>query len=147
MKAMSRCAAGRDTAVRMASENVERIYAAHDAFNRGELETVAEYFQPDAVWIPYLMGLEAREYRGRDELLDMWRALRQNFVDFRIEPQEVIDGGDRVVLMVEAEGSGAGSGAVVRQRWAQVFTMRDGLIARVKPFATKAEAMTAARLP
>ena len=130
----------------MSQENAERVRSAHDAFNRGDLGATVEYFHPDAVWIPYLAGLEARVFRGHAELLSMWRNLRENFAGFRVEPREIIDCGDKVVVVVEAEGTGPESGAEVRQTWAQVITIRDGLIARVEPFPTRAEALEAAGL-
>ena len=128
----------------MTQENIERIRSAHVAFNRGDLDATVEYFHPDAVWIPYLAGLEARVFQGHAELLSMWRNLRENFADFRIEPREIIECGDKVVLVVEAEGTGPQSGAEVRQTWAQVISIRDDLIARVEPFPTRAEALEAA---
>lgn len=128
---------------RARSENVERVQRAHDAFNRGDLEEVLEHFHPDAEWIPYLAGLEARSYRGHAALRDMWRSLRENFRDFRIEPREIIDRGEQLVLVVDAQGSGPHSGAEVKQTWAQVVTIRDGLISRVEPFSSRAEALRA----
>lgn len=130
----------------MSQENVERIQAAHDAFNEGDLDTTVEFFDPEAVWVTYLMELEAREFRGRAALLDMWRGLRNNYEDFRIDPQEIIDGGDRMVVVVEARGIGPASGIAVHQRWAQLIFMRDGLIERVEPFPTRDEALKAAGL-
>jgi ketosteroid isomerase-like protein len=130
----------------MSQDNVERVHAAHDAFNRGDLDAAVEYFHADAVWIPYLAGLEAREYRGHAALLDMWRNLREHLAGFRVDPQEVIDGGDWVVIVVEAQGSGPTSGVAVRQRWAQLMSIRDGLIERVEPFPTREEALKAAGL-
>ena len=125
---------------------MDRVLAAHEAFNRGDLDATVEFFHPEAAWIPYLAGLEGREFRGHAALLDMWRGLRQNYAGFRIDPQEVIDGGDRLVVVVEARTIEPRSGVEVRQKWAQLLSMRDDLIERVEPFPTRDEALEAAGL-
>ncbi len=130
----------------MSQENVERVVAAHAAFNRGDLDATVEFFHPEAVWIPYLAGLEGREFRGHAALLDMWRNLRQNYPGFQIDPQEVIDGGDRLVVVVEARMSEPRSGVEVRQKWAQLISIRDDLIERVEPFPAREAALEAAGL-
>ena len=130
----------------MSQENVERVLAAHEAFNRGDLDATVEFFHPEAVWIPYLAGLEGREFRGHAALLDMWRDLRQNYAGFQIDPQEVIDGGDRMVVVVEARTIEPRSGVEVRQKWAQLMSIRDDLIERVEPFPTREAALEAAGL-
>jgi ketosteroid isomerase-like protein len=78
----------------------------------------------------------------------MWRDLNDNLGEaFRVEALEIIDCGDDVVVaVVEAQGTGTGSGAQVRQRWAQLYSVRDGLVARVKPFPDRDAAVRAAGL-
>jgi ketosteroid isomerase-like protein len=67
---------------------------AFDSFNRRELASAVEAFDPDAEWIPYLAALEEATYRGREQIEAMWRDVLRNFPDFRIELMEVVtDGG------------------------------------------------------
>jgi ketosteroid isomerase-like protein len=129
----------------MSQENVDRVREAFAAFKRGDLETAVSVFHPEAEWYPYLGAREGDLYRGRDSLLKMWSDIKESFGgSFRIEPQEAIDCGEQVVLVVEARGTGSGSGAEVRQSWAQLATMQDGLVLRVEPFSDRDAALEAA---
>jgi len=58
----------------------------------------------------------------------------------------LIDVDDAVITVVEARGVGTSSGAEVHQTWAQMYSIRDGLIFRVEPFADKDAALEAAGL-
>ena len=77
----------------MSQEDVEVARRAFDSFNRRELATAVEAFDPDARWIPYLAALEEDTYRGRDQIEAMWRDVLRTLPDFRIELMEVVRGG------------------------------------------------------
>jgi ketosteroid isomerase-like protein len=101
----------------MSHENVEIERRAFDNFNRRELATAVEAFDPDAEWIPYLAALEEHTYRGRERIEAMWREVLGDFPDFRIELMEVVtDRGDIIVFKVEFQGMGRASGADTPRR-------------------------------
>jgi ketosteroid isomerase-like protein len=131
----------------MSHENVEIARRAFDNFNRRELATAVEAFDPDAEWIPYLAALEEHTYRGREQIEAMWREVLGDFPDFRIELMEVVtDRGDIIVFKVEFQGMGRASGADTRAAVFQVVSFRDEKVARVEGFRDRAEALEAARL-
>jgi ketosteroid isomerase-like protein len=131
----------------MSHENVEIARRAFDNFNRRELTTAVEAFDPDADWIPYLAALEEHTYRGRERIEAMWREVLGDFPDFRIELMEVVtDRGDIIVFKVEFQGMGRASGADTRAAVFQVVSFRDEKVARVEGFRDRAEALEAARL-
>jgi ketosteroid isomerase-like protein len=68
------------------------------------------------------------------------------FEDFRLEPQQVLDLGDRVIGVVRMTGHGAGSGVPVSQVVFQVYTFRAGLVVKQEDFGTLDEALEAAGL-
>jgi ketosteroid isomerase-like protein len=131
----------------MSHENVEIARRAFDNFNRRELTTAVEAFDPDADWIPYLAALEEHTYRGRERIEAMWREVLGDFPDFRIELMEVVtDRGDIIVFKVEFQGMGRASGADTRAAVFQVVSFCDEKVARVEGFRDRAEALEAARL-
>ena len=131
----------------MSQENVEVVKEAFAAFNRGDFETAVSAFDPEAEWIPYLGALEGSVFRGRAAILKMWNDIDDNLGGaFRVQLDELVDCGDQIVGVIEARGIGTGSGVEVRQRWAQLAALREGLIIRVEPFATRAEALEAVGL-
>jgi ketosteroid isomerase-like protein len=131
----------------MSQPNVEIVRRAFDSFNRRELATAEEAFDPDAEWIPYLAALEEAAYRGRNEIAAMWRDVLRDFPDFRIEQMEVVTAReDTVVVEVEFQGMGRASGADVRTTVFQAATFRDGKVTRVEGFRDRAEALEAVAL-
>ena len=65
----------------------------------------------------------------------------------RIEPIEVLDvGGDRYVVVVKYGQRGKRSGVDVGRRLACLYTLRDGLVARLDLFPERDAALAAARL-
>jgi ketosteroid isomerase-like protein len=129
----------------MSHENVEIARRAFDNFNRRELTTAVEAFDPDADWIPYLAALEEHTYRGRERIEAMWREVLGDFPDFRIELMEVVtDRGDIIVFKVEFQGMGRASGADTRAAVFQVVSFRDEKVTRVEGFRDRAEALKAA---
>jgi ketosteroid isomerase-like protein len=100
--------------------------------------------------ILYLGAVEGSIYRGRDAVVKMWSDLDDSFGgSLRVEPSEVIDCGQQVIVVIEARatGSGSGSGAEVHQSWVQLATIRDGLICHVEPYPDRSSALEAAGLP
>jgi ketosteroid isomerase-like protein len=135
----------------MSQENIELVRTLFAAWNRGDLDDlVSRFFHPEAEWHPYLSVLESRGkvYRGHDAILKMFSDLQESFGEsLRVEAIELFDRGEQVVGLIEAQGTGGSSGVEVRQRWAQVATIRQGLILRVEPYPDLDAALEAAGLP
>jgi ketosteroid isomerase-like protein len=68
------------------------------------------------------------------------------FDDLRLDPEEVIDFGDKLVITVRACGHGSGSGAPVDERVFQLLTLRRGLVQKQEDFADRDEALEASGL-
>ncbi len=131
----------------MSQENVEIVRAGFAAFNRGDYEAALAAFHPEVEWVPYLGALQGSIHRGRQALLEMWNDINQNLGGaFQVEAQEFIDCGEKIVVVVEARGTGSSSGAELRQKWAQVASLQDRLVIRVEPFPTREEALEATGL-
>jgi ketosteroid isomerase-like protein len=53
----------------MSDENVEKLRAVYDAFNRGDFDGVLQYLDPDVELHPGVIVPDSREqYRGRQGL-------------------------------------------------------------------------------
>jgi ketosteroid isomerase-like protein len=64
--------------------------------------------------------------------------------DLRVEPLELIDAGDEVLLWIRVTGHGGASGVAVDMEQAQVLTFRDGRITVGREYFDRAEADEAA---
>ncbi len=48
--------------------------------------------------------------------------------EFTLEPERMIEDGDRVIVFEHRRGRGSGSGVEVDQRSASIWNLRDGLV-------------------
>ena len=74
------------------------------------------------------------------------RELREVWGEWRNEPERLIDCDERVVALVRSVGRGQESGVELIERWAQVWTVRDGKIVHLRHFRDTAEALEAVGL-
>jgi len=132
----------------MSQENVEIVEAAQQAWERGGLDSVAEYWADD---IDYQAAEGALDDRGPLHGKEAVRAYAQEwldmFDDFKSEPVELIDaGGDNVIAVIRNSGRAKLSGVETDLTYAAVYTIRDGKIAQGREYMTRAEALEAAGL-
>jgi ketosteroid isomerase-like protein len=91
---------------------------------------------------PDLLGV----HRGHEGYLRVWEAMIEAVDDFKLEPEEVIDFGDRLLAAGRGTGHGSSSGVPVDQPNFQVFTLRRGLVIRQEDFDDRDKALEAAGL-
>jgi ketosteroid isomerase-like protein len=124
-------------------ENVERSYAAYDAFNRRDWPSALAIHAADVEVTP-LAAAVGSSYQGADGLRRYWNDLLTNFPDFTTEVLEVRDLGELTLCAVRFRGHGAGSAAPFEQVVWQLAQWRDGRIAWWRSYVSEAEALSAA---
>jgi ketosteroid isomerase-like protein len=90
--------------------------------------------------------MDASQYRGHEGFrswLEDWSSAWSNF---SMEPEEFIDAGERVVVVLRMRATGRGSGAEVERQDAIVFEIRDGLTVRIDYYNNRAQALKAVGL-
>lgn len=127
----------------MSEENVELIRHAYDRFtSTGEVDRDLLDADIEIEQDPLVPG-QRTSFRGPggfDELLASWY---ESFQPFGVRPERFIDVGDQVVVAVEAFGTGTTSGVELNERWAHVWTLRDGKAVRMRLYRNPAEAFEA----
>ena len=135
----------------MSEENVEVVRRIYEAAARRDSATMFSLYDTDveidvsrthgAVMDPIYAGPEHEGLRAWSrEWHDAWGAVEY-------EVHEFIDAGDEVIAVVTVRGRGRASGADAEfARYAGVWTIRDGKVARVEWFPSRAEALEAAGL-
>lgn len=89
---------------------------------------------------------DAGTYRGHDGFLHWMEHWGRAWETYSLRPQEFIDAGDHVVVIVETAATGSGSGLTVRRQDGMVCELRDGMIVRVDYFSNRRDALRAAGL-
>ena len=131
----------------MSGENVEIVKRAVQALNERDLETLRDLWHPNVEY----HGLgewpdRPRVLRGLEELEPVLTLADDDFDDARSETQELIDAGDRVVIVFEVNVIGKQSRAPVRFTDAAVYTISAGLITRIEICGTREKALEAVGL-
>jgi ketosteroid isomerase-like protein len=140
----------------MSQENVELWRASIEVFLAGTsesdwtawLDEAARLWDPDIEWDT--SGADAPDiggvYRGREAVLGFWREWFAAWETIQFE-YELIDAGDRVVLLLDQRMRGRSTGIEVPLgKYAQIATFRDGLIVHWKIYPSQSEALEAVGL-
>ena len=135
----------------MSQENVEIVTRAIRAWNERDFDAYPALAHPDAEYHglaewPGLPG-EGRTFRGLEGLRSRLTRIDAEFDRFRNEPLELIDAGERVVVVFEMSAIGRQSRVPVRFTDAAVWTIKDGRIASVEICRTRERALEIAGLP
>jgi ketosteroid isomerase-like protein len=126
----------------MSQENVEVVRGVLAAWDQGDREAALAYVDDDVVVDATRRHFNPMTYVGREGLRQMAIDIDEVWADFRMDVLELIDAGDRVVLVVHAVGKGKASGVEIEMPGAQVITIRDGRIVRwVLGFADRRQAL------
>jgi ketosteroid isomerase-like protein len=128
----------------MSSENVALTRSSWDAFIRGDLDAVFEYFAEDIEWdtTTFEGWPEVGVYRGHPGVRKFFEDWVASWERFEAGVDDVVDvGDDRVVVLAWQRGYGPGSHAPVEMEWAQICTLRDGLCVRIEVWSDRGAAL------
>jgi ketosteroid isomerase-like protein len=126
----------------MSEENVEIVRAMTEAFQRGDAEKALSLFSEDVIFEPLVAG----PYHGRAGVVEQMTVWMEEFDDYWFEIEELIDAGDRVVLVWRHGGKGRTSGIQTEDGGATVFTVEGDLISHASVYVDRPKALEAAGL-
>jgi ketosteroid isomerase-like protein len=127
----------------MSEQNTELIRAMLDAFVRGDYEAALDAFDPE-VEGDFTHMPDGQMTHGREELRREIARWQGAWEDLTTEIEGIEAKGENVLLLVYQSGVGKGSGAPMEMRYAQVFSIRDERIVRMKTYLDRAAAFEAA---
>jgi len=126
------------------SANADLVRRGYEAWNRGDVEGVLAFLDPEIEWHGYTHLPESGALTGRDEAREWLDRFLDAWDQLDIDVTEPIESGDQVVALVRFHGRGKGSGVQVEGGAdAHVWTVRDGKIAAVKLYQGTREALEA----
>jgi len=127
----------------MSQENVELIRDGFAAHSRGDLDAMVEIYDPDVVFETLLLGTR----RGKEAIRLLYGENQTTLSGYAVEPVELIDSGDQVVAVAQVTGVGPVSQiAMDGDRFAFLFTIKNGRVVREQAFRNREEALEAAGL-
>ncbi len=130
----------------MSQENVEVVRQLYDANLEGETEAAIELLDPAVRVDMSERVFNPGFYEGHDGYRRLAREIQEVWEDFRVEPLEFIDTGDKVVVSHMVRGRGKGSGVEVELPSTTVYTLREGLVIELHMYREHSQALEAAGL-
>ena len=129
----------------MSRENVELVRTVVEGWARGDFRAGADLFDAEFEWKQRPDAVEPGSHRGASvgpalrELFEVWE-------NYRIEAEELIDAGDRVVVVGRARGTARGSGMELDNSICLVWSVRDGKLAGFETVRDRGAALEAVGL-
>jgi uncharacterized protein len=126
----------------MSEQNVELV---RDALGRfvATGEVFREILDEDVVIEDHDIP-DTRDYRGHAGFIRWMTDWGEPWAEWSLEPQEFIDAGDRVVVVLRMKARGRGSGVEIDREDSLVYDFRDGKVVRLDYFNTREQGLAAA---
>jgi ketosteroid isomerase-like protein len=132
----------------MSEENVEIVREAFEAFVGGDQEKTARLVDPEVEFHGTVGGLQKGQVAHGQSQID--RELEEvdleAWEERRLEPEEFIDAGDDVVVLLHEYRRGRGSGVELEAKTAVVVAVSGGRVARIQGYMDPDAALEAAGL-
>ena len=128
----------------MSGRNIDLLARLQEAFNKGDIASALEAFDPEAEWQQAREDPDAETLHGTEAIRRLWESWRESYPDLRIEGDEIITAGERAFVWVRITGHGAASGIEMAMEEAYVYTFRDGRIVRLEDYFDRQEGLRAA---
>jgi ketosteroid isomerase-like protein len=113
---------------------VRRLYEAH-----GNAEIVRQVLAPDVRWEVVPGFPHSDVYVGLNGVFEFFTRLFGDFEDWHTEPSELFETADRVIAIGTYSARAKATGKSFKARFAHVWTMSNGLIARLQQCADTAQ--------
>ena len=128
----------------MSSSNVELVRSLTDAWNQSGDPGLDAYHE-DAEFDFGAWGFDfSGSFRGRDVIDRMVGEVKETWEEIKVEPGDLIDAGDKVVLSGRFSLRQRGTGLLVRDSGSLVYSLIEGKIARVELYRDHQQALEAA---
>jgi ketosteroid isomerase-like protein len=120
-----------------------------DARERGDLDAVYAAFHPDVDWdvsrMPLVELLAQSVYHRPDGIRDFFREYQAAWESIDFTYERFVEAEEQVVVQVSQRVRGKTSGVEMEMRgYAQLWTVRDGLITRMDMYPVADDAFSAA---
>jgi ketosteroid isomerase-like protein len=124
-------------------DGLDVVRAMYDCFNRGDTDTILELADP-AVSVEDHAVIDGTNYEGRDGVLQFLAFQAEAFAARSVELEELMETGDQIVAVIRLRGEGPLSRVPLEGRFTHVWQIDDGMVRRLRVYATKQEALEVA---
>jgi ketosteroid isomerase-like protein len=129
----------------MSQGNVEIVRASWDAWSRGDMDALFEFYDPAVEWdMTHSFVPDMGVFHGHDGVREFFREWRAFFAEYYAEAEQFVGSEENVLVRVRQGGRGRSSTVAVEMpSYWQVYRLRDGRAVRVEIYRDEAEALSA----
>jgi ketosteroid isomerase-like protein len=125
----------------MKDDDFEVVRRAWAAFSRVDQGGMLRELHPEIVTVPFGAEMEAKAYRGPQEVMRWWRdEILTNWESFQVLPDKFERAGDRLLVTGRWNARGKESGVELDVPASWVVEVRDGKIAYWQTYTDHAQA-------
>lgn len=118
---------------------------AYQALSRGDVEAALELIDPDVEVRDRPEAPDPQTYHGHKGVRTAVQSTFDTFDLVEFEPEQFVEAGDRVVVVIRMRGKGKESGVPVEDRIAHLWTLRDGRAWQLQVYSDPERAIADAR--
>jgi ketosteroid isomerase-like protein len=116
-----------------------------EAINARQPEAIEEFLDEDFEMHSLFAPVEGGTvYRGADGLIKLLASLDATWNDFGMHLDDVVDSGDKSVVLYNVKGSARASGIPLDEEVAMIWTWRGDRIAEARTYISRDEALRSA---
>jgi ketosteroid isomerase-like protein len=121
-------------------DNVERTRRALEYFNRADRDALRGMSARSVEIVPLRAALEGTVYRGEDAIDQFWDAVEESWESIQMEADEIVDCGDRVLIVGRLRGRARDTDVEIDSPMAWVLEIEDGLMTKMRNYVDIAQA-------
>jgi ketosteroid isomerase-like protein len=131
----------------VSQENVKLFHEAVAAYERGGVEATLEYYDPNIEWITSSEAIDDYAYRGHEGVRKLWSLWIEQFDNFRLDAERVVDlADDRILVLGYQRGKIKGSDHELEQPLGVTIEVHEDKITRALVYMSWEEALKAVGL-
>jgi ketosteroid isomerase-like protein len=126
---------------------IERALTGYSAFNRRDFDAVRRIIGPDVEVAPVRQSPDMPTFRSGEGLDSFLESARETWEQFRFTPVAFVPAEDRLLVHLDVNAKARASGIELQERWAHVYTLRNGTFVRLQAFTDTGEALEVLAYP
>jgi ketosteroid isomerase-like protein len=125
----------------MRDSDAELVRTAYEVWNRRDFARIWELLDPEVVVDARARVMNPDVYTGHEGFQRMVDEMGETWDEWRLEPEEIIDSGEQVVVATRVRARGRASGVELDDLVYNVWTLRDGKALRLALYYDRDDAL------
>jgi ketosteroid isomerase-like protein len=127
----------------MSGENFALLQRAYEAFNSGELESFLGMLDEGFVYRTREELPGGGQFQGPAAFRERLEALGEVYGEVRFEPQEFIEAGEHIVVVLRQKARGRASGVTLEEPLTHAWLIRGGKAIELSVYSRREQALEA----